>query len=507
MSRLSFAALLVGLSAARAAGAACEGDFSAGTGGSWPAWGLNLANTRHVTTDSGAVTARDLPRLELAWAFGVPGARSMMGQPAVAGHRVFIGVDTGAVYSLDVDSGCADWTFKADASVRTAPVVADVGGVWTVFFGDLEAQVYAVDAATGALKWKVRVDAHPAARITGTPQLLRTAAAAAMLFVPVSSSEEGAAGNSAYPCCTFRGSVVALDAESGKRIWKTYMIERDAETTGPNRFGPSGAAVWTTPAIDPNRGLLYAVTGDAYSRPADEATDAVIAVDVDTGAIRWRHQATAGDVWVVSCLGTNTSDDCGPDQDFGAPPMLVRVDGRDLLIAGQKSGNVWAFDPASGAVVWRTPLVANTTEFGGKIVWGGAGDGSNVYFGLGTGGVAAVRLDGGRREWFAALQPARPAASHPGQDSPLTVSADVVFSGGWDGVLRALSTASGEVLWQYDTARAFDTVNGVAAHGGSIGAAGAAVADGKLFVPSGYIGVKNGMPGNVLLVFAPRESR
>jgi polyvinyl alcohol dehydrogenase (cytochrome) len=193
----------------------------------------------------------------------------------------------------------------------------------------------------------------------------------------------------------------------------------------------------------------------------------------------------------------------GPDHDFGAPPILkAPPDGRTLLIAGQKSGNVWAHDPdKKGAVVWRTPLVANTTEFGGKIIWGGAADGKNAYFGLGTGGIAAVQLRDGERQWFTALPPAAAVAAHTGQDGPLTAIPGVVFSGGWDGVLRALSTATGRVLWEYNTVQDYQTVNGVAGKGGSMGAPGSVVAGGMLFVPSGYLGVKNGMPGNVLLVF------
>jgi polyvinyl alcohol dehydrogenase (cytochrome) len=367
----------------------------------------------------------------------------------------------------------------------------------------MKANVYAVDADTGKLIWKVRVEDHTTARITGAPKLFE-----GRLYVPVASSEEGAGGNPKYPCCTFRGSVVALEAANGKQIWKTYTITEVPQSTGPNRFGPAGGGVWSSPTIDPKRHVLYATTGDAYTEPAAKTTDAIMAMDLDSGKIHWVAQGTENDVWLAGCSAKNPTGNCpanlGPDQDFSASPILKTLaDGRRILVAGQKSGNVWAYDPdKNGAVVWKTPLTKSTTEFGGKIVWGGAADDQSAYFGLGTGGIAAVQLKEGERKWFTALEPAPAMARHGGQDGPLTAIPGVVFSGGWDGVLRALSASDGHVVWEYDTVHDFDTVNGVAAKGGSMGAAGPVIAGGTLFTGSGYIGVKNGMPGNVLLAFS-----
>lgn len=481
------------------------GTFSPVNADSWNGWGKDLANTRHVKLEEGGLSAEKVSRLRLEWSFGFEGAQAVIGQPSIASGRVFIGVDTGEVYSLDAGSGCVHWKFTASAGVRTAPVIAFVDGGWRVFFGDLDAQVYAVDARSGELLWKTEVEEHPAARITGTPQFFHIDGAPSpdRLFVPVSSGEEGAAGNPDYECCTFRGSVVALDAKSGRRGWKTHTIAEAPREISPGEFGPSGAAVWSAPTVDPLRTALYVGTGDAYSAPAARSTDAIISMDMSDGWTRWIAQDTAGDIWTVACLRPGAGDDCGPDHDFGSPPIQVTAGGRDLLIAGQKSGIVWAHDPDSGAVHWRTALVDNTQEFGGKIIWGGAVDDSKAYFGLGPGGIAAVALVDGELEWFVEPPPAAGREDHPGHDGPLTVSGDVVFSGGWDGVLRALSTETGEVIWQYDTVRDFDTVNGVPASGGSMGAAGPVVAGGRLFAPSGYIGVKNGMPGNVLMAFAP----
>jgi polyvinyl alcohol dehydrogenase (cytochrome) len=472
----------------------------------WNGWGADAGNTRFQPATAAQLSAADVPRLKLKWAFGFPGARAVSGQPAVVAGRVFVSADTGDLYALDAASGCEYWSFHADAAVRSAVTVdrPGAGKPYAVFFGDARANVYAVDALNGKPLWKVRVDDHAVARITGGVRVFEE-----RVYVPVASGEEGAGANPAYECCTSRGSVVALDAATGKQIWKTHTIPDAPKPTtknaaGTQLWGPSGAGVWSSPTIDPSRRALYVGTGNAYSAPAAPTTDAIVAMDLDSGRILWSAQGTSGDVWIITCIN-NAAPNCGPDQDFGSPPMLRTLpDGTRLLVAGQKSGNVWAYDPdRKGAVVWRSPLVENTTEFGGKIVWGGAADDQRAYFGLGPGGIAAVRLRDGQRQWFASLLPAGSPA-RPGQDGALTVIPGAVISGGWDGVLRVLSSSDGHVLWEYNTLQSIDTVNHVEAHGGSMGAPGPVVAGGLLFVPSGYVGVRNGAPGNVLLVFGLR---
>ena len=469
----------------------------------WNGWGADAANTRFQPAAAAQLSSADASRLKLKWAFGFPGARAVSGQPAVVAGRVFVSSDNGYVYALDAKSGCVYWSFHADAAVRSSVTVERpaAGKPYAVFFGDARANVYALDAAAGTPLWKVHVEDHSTARITGGVRFFE-----GRLYVPVASGEEGAGGNPAYECCTSRGSVVALDATTGKQVWKTYAIPDAPKPTtknsaGTQLWGPSGAGVWNSPTIDARRRALYVGTGNAYSAPAAPTTDAIVAMDLDSGKILWSAQGTSNDVWLAACLG-NPGPSCGPDQDFGSPPILRTLqDGTSLLVAGQKSGNVWAYDPDNkGAVVWRTPLVSNTTEFGGKIVWGGAADEQNAYFGLGAGGIAAVRLRDGQRQWFASLQPTGSPA-RPGQDGALTVIPGAVISGGWDGVLRVLSSNDGHTLWEYNTIRDFETVNRVDAKGGSMGAPGPVVAGGLLFVPSGYVGVRNGAPGNVLLVF------
>jgi polyvinyl alcohol dehydrogenase (cytochrome) len=485
-----------------------------GSVATWNGWGVDLSNSRFQAAKNAQLTAGQVPHLKLKWAFGFPDTKSVLGQPSVVSGRVFVGVDTGKVYSLDAASGCVYWSFQAEAGVRTAILVERVGSRLAAYFGDLKANAYAVDAATGQLLWKFPVDDHPAARITGTPKAFE-----GRVYFPVASGEEGAAANPTYACCTFRGSVAALDAVTGGRIWKRYMIADKPRPVGKNsngvsRFAPAGAGVWSSPTIDTQRRALYVGTGDAYTEPAARKTDAIVALDLASGGILWSAQDSRGDAWLVGCAGPfseekprpeNCPKDLGPDHDFGSPPMLVALPGgHTILVAGQKSGNVWAHDPDSkGAVLWRTALVNNTREFGGKIVWGGAADEQNAYFGLGTGGVAALQLKDGDPRWFATLD-AAPGIEPRLQrhDGPLTAIPGVIFSGGWDGVLRALSAADGHILWEYNTVREYKTVNGVVAKGGSMGAAGPTIVGGILFVPSGYVGVNNGMPGNVLLAFA-----
>ena len=487
------------------AGNAAAADTS--TTSSWNGWGGDISNSRFQSANGAQITAAQVPRLKLKWAYGLAGAKQVYGEPVVVGGRAYFSADTGLVYSVNAATGCTYWTFQAESGVRTA-VSVKAGQPGLVIFGDQKANVYAVDAAKGTQIWKVRVDDHPTAKITGAPQVYQD-----RVYVPVASGEEGASSSPSYPCCSFRGSVVALDAATGKQIWKTFTIAEVPKVVGKNgngtsRWAPAGAGVWNTPTIDPKRHALYIGTGDAYTTPAPNTTDAVMAMDLDSGKILWSVQGTENDAWVVGCMNARPLENCpkdfGPDQDFGSPPILRELSaGRTLLIAGQKSGNVWAYDPdKSGAVVWRTALVNNTKEFGGKIVWGGASDPQTAYFGLGTGGIGAIDIRNGERKWFTALVPAEGRSAHTGQEGPLTAIPGVVFSGGWDGVVRALSASDGQVIWQFDTLREFQTINGVAAKGGSMGAAGPVAAGGMLFVPSGYIGVRQGLPGNVVLAFS-----
>jgi polyvinyl alcohol dehydrogenase (cytochrome) len=385
--------------------------------------------------------------------------------------------------------------------------------------------VYAVDAFNGELLWKIAIDPHPLARITGAPVVYN-----GRLYVPVASLEEVESGSANYACCTFRGMLAALDSETGKQIWKTYTIA-DAphpirkNSLGKDVMGPSGAGVWCAPAIDPKRHAVYIETGNAFSEPATETSDAVMALDMDTGKVLWTLQATAKDVWHGSCgRGTgngrnpasvhksdigleypeeNCPENGGPDQDFSGGAILTTLaNGRDIVIAGQKPGVVWGLDPDKrGAVIWKVNIARAPGNAG--IIFGGAADRENAYFNLRSGGAVAVDLSDGKEKWFTPVSAPAAMKAHAGSSAAVTLIPGVMFSAGLDGVLRAFSAADGKPLWEYNTDRDFDTVNRVPARGGSMGAAGATVANGMVFVGSGYIGFQNGVPGNVLLAFAP----
>jgi polyvinyl alcohol dehydrogenase (cytochrome) len=476
----------------------------------WNGWGVDTSNSRFETAKAAGISAGQVPQLKLKWAFGFPEAEEVYGQPSVVAGRVFVGVDTGNVYSIDAATGCVYWSFQADAGVRTAVSVGPVKGQgstkFAAYFGDVKANLYAVDVNTGKQLWKLQVDDNPVARITGAPALYE-----GRLYVPVASSEERAAGySSTYPCCTFRGSVSAVDANTGKRIWQTYIIPDAPKSIGKSakgieHFSPSGGGVWNTPTIDAAHRTLYIGTGDAYTEPVPKTTDAVMAISMDTGKVLWFVQDTENDAWLSGCARGSDAENCpkdmGPDYDFGSSPILRTLpNGKRLLIAGQKSGMVWAHDPDhEGAVVWKAQLVDKLAL--GMITFGGAADSDTAYFGLRTGGIAAVQIATGEKKWFTALPPASQGAPR-GENAALSEMPGAIFSGGWDGVLRALSSSDGHVLWEYNMVHDYTTVNGVAGKGGAMGAAGPTVAGGMLFAGSGYV-FGGGIPGNVLLAFGP----
>ena len=482
----------------------------------WNGWGVDTGNTRFQPAAQAGLTAEQVPKLSLKWAFGFPDATSAWSQPAVFGGRLFVGSHNGTVYSLDAKSGCIHWTFSASGSVRTAIAIgAREGGGHTVYFGDSGATAYALDAATGRLLWSRRVDEHPMARITGSPTL-----AGDRLFVPVASYEEVAGGSPDYGCCTFRGSLSALDAATGRVVWKTFVAPepkpRGKSSNGVQLWGPSGAGIWSAPTVDAVRGMVYAATGNTYSEPTLSTSDAVIAFDRLTGAIRWTNQVTPNDVYVGGCAragNPNCAAEVGPDYDFGTSPILATLpNGKTIIVIGQKSGVGYGMDPDNqGRVIWQYKAGEGSTL--GGIEWGAAVDGAYAYFANSDislakpGGLHAVTLATGERAWYT---PPAPLKCAPGrgcnaaQSAALTVIPGVVFSGSNDGALRAYSTKDGAIVWEFDSNRAFETLNGVAARGASMLQAGPTVAGGMLYVNSGY-GDHGGRPGNVLLAFEVRE--
>jgi polyvinyl alcohol dehydrogenase (cytochrome) len=487
----------------------------------WPGWSPDLSNSRFQP--QAGLSADQVSKLKLKWAFGFPNASAARGMLTIAGGRLFTGSQDGIVYALDAKSGCIVWAFQASAGVRAGVVIAPrpSGGV-AAYFGDGRATVYALDPANGALLWSRKIEDHPSGRVTGTPVVHQD-----RVYVPVASGEEGQGGNAQYECCTFRGSMVALNAGTGAVLWKTYTVADEPKVIGKNaagtpRWGPAGAGIWAPVTVDPKRRVVYGATGNMYTEPQQPTSDAVIAFDLDTGRIAWTRQLTPQDVFVTGC-GANPGPNCppagslGPDFDIGNAPMLVTSGGpstalgagRDLIVVGQKSGIGWALDPdKQGAVVWQ--YRAGRGSALGGMEWGSAADAERAYFPVadGNGPLAgelhAVRLDNGQRVWTAAPPPLkcgeRGRGCTPGILAAITVIPGIVFAGAMDGGVRGYSTKDGSIVWEFDTNREFQTVNGVPAKGASINGPGPVVAGGMVYVNSGY-GSLGGRPGNVLLAF------
>jgi polyvinyl alcohol dehydrogenase (cytochrome) len=527
---------------------------------SWNGWGASVTNERLQPRAAAGLNAADVSKLELRWAFGFPNDTSAAVQPTVVGRWVFVGSTSGRVYALDLQQGCIYWTFDAAAQVRSAISVVRLSGgggdEYAVVFGDRGAHVYSLDARTGHLRWMRRVGDGTAGE-TGS-----VTAYAGRLYVPLTGGNEGAGGD-LDGCCRAHGAVAALDANSGQILWQSSSLLAPPQPTrrnaaGKQLYGPSGASVWSAPTIDARKHVLYVGTGDGHSDPSGPSSDSIIAYDLDSGSKVWVHQATPHDSYTGGCdrpdlVGCPYEN--GPDFDFGEPPALVSLgNGQRLLVIGQKSGLVYGFDPDhEGRELWRTKL--GTGGVLGGIDWGVASDGRNAYVAVSdhldyverdarlnphAGGLAAVRLTDGKVLWRTnvsgcadhegSLQLEHPPIGSPdwsvgkhaatslqaelspteappdfgcspAQSAAVTVIPGVVFSGSEDGHLRAYAAETGHVIWDFDSARDFETVNYVDAHGGSIDVGGPAVVDGMVLTTSGYAQWGE-MHGNVLLAFS-----
>jgi len=501
----------------------------------WIGWGTDPTQQRFQSADQARLRSAEVPRLKLKWAFGYAGSQSASGQPTIVNGRLFVGNSNRNVYALDAATGCTYWTYQAEFPVRTAISVGTSSGSPFVYFGDQHGSAYALDAATGALRWKTRVDDFPSAIITGAPTLV-----GGVLYVPVTGLEDAFGADPRYECCKFRGSVSALDAATGKVLWKASTVSEPLQpqkknAQGVQLWGPAGAGVWSSPTVDLKRQRVYVTTSNATSDPAAQTSDAFVAFDLKTGALLWSKQMTANDGYNLACdipkpYNVNCPSGNGPDYDFGSSAMLVDLGhGHRALIAGQKSGMLHAIDPdADGRVLWQQS-VGHGGRIGG-IQWGSASDGNTVYVALsdariapataatpgaqpafGTyftfdpkigGGLSAFDARTGEMRWHTPHPGCngKPGCS-PGQSAAVTAIPGVVFSGGIDGDLRAYDARTGQIIWDTDTMREFSTVNGVAARGGSLNGPGAVVVGGMLYVNSGYVHIGT-TPGNVLLAFS-----
>jgi len=488
----------------------------------WNGWGKGPDNTRYQPEP--AIRATDVPRLALKWAFGYAGAPGA-GQPTLVDGRLFVASASGRIYALDAKSGCIYWTYDAAAGVRTGISIAELAAPrraaqpkksrkgrhkltdahleiikapCAALFGDDKGMVYALDAQSGTLLWKTQVEAHPLARIEAATLHL------GRLYVALGSGEPEAARDPGSGCCTFRGSVAALDVASGHVEWKSYLGNEEpgpvsGAAGGTAGFGPAGLPVVAPPTVDAARGLLYVATGDASDPAQPQAlADAVVALDLADGKVRWAKQLAAPQPGLAR---------------IDSPPVLrTAASGRETLLVSQRSGMVYALDPEHmGEVQWQFQAAAPDAP--GGIARGAAADHRSLYVPLSgleaeppnaAGSLTAVDIKTGARRWHTASPtPAcswgEATACWHAQVQPVTVIPGAAFSGSMDGHLRAYSTIDGKILWDYDTAKEYRTVNQVQGSGGSLQAGGAIIVNGVVYVNSGGA---QGQPGNVLLAFS-----
>lgn len=476
----------------------------------WNGWGRDLANSRYQPEPG--FTAADIPRLKVKWAFSYPGTKNS--QPVIFGDRVFVASLAGKLYALDTATGCVHWRFDfrggARATMSLGPHKAAASG-WALYLGDDRMFMRALDPGSGKVLWETRVGDHVVGRITGSPALWN-----GVLYVPLSASEESQGNVGAYGCCTFIGTVVAVNAADGRILWSRPILDQTPKPTrrnaaGTQMYGPAGGAIWSSPTIDARRGLVFVSTGDSYTEVSHPASDAVLALDAKTGAIRWVNQVLAEDNFMSGTVNGPLGER-GPDFDFGSSPQLIRLGGRDILVTGNKSSIVYAMDPSTGKAVWTTPRLGMGSPAGG-VEWSTATDGKIVYAPLadraangGRPGLVALDAATGRELWRVDAPVVTPCnvpsgLCRPGYSQAATAIPGAVFTGAQDGHLRAYSSA-GRLLWDFDATVPHDTVNGVkGAPGGYLDMGGPTIAGGMMFMHTGY----NGSAGasNVLLAFTP----
>lgn len=501
------------------------------TPGDWASTGLDDPSTRFQRRPG--LAASDVPKLKVKWAFSMTGG----GQPTVIGDWLFVTNRSGTFFAMDARSGCVHWAVE-DLVARTTPMVvrsAISPSGWATFVGQSDRVVRAFDARSGKELWRsAMLDPHPVGVLTGSPIVADN-----RLLVPISSIEEAAAMSKSYACCTFRGSLAALDLTTGKLLWKTSMVPEPTrhirtKDNGLDVTGPAGAAIWSAPSIDRKRGLVYVVTGDSYTDVDTVGADAVVALDIKTGKIRWRDQVTEKDNFVMGCGRTSNSGNCptplGPDFDFGATPVLIPIKGgKTVLVAGQKSGLAYGFDPDNGKRLWTTQVGVGSAL--GGIEWGIGADDRYAYipvsdlgviFGegrpgapAGKPGLSALDPATGKIVWHTpapkapcvyASDKGKPSNCMRAQSAAPAIMPGIVFQGALDGWFRAYDSATGKIVWEDSTtSRTYDTLNGIKGQpGGGIDGMGPTIAGGMVYIMSGNNGAarvgSNGV--NVLLAYS-----
>ena len=514
----------------------CNAEAAIATEPKVNGWGIDVLNQRFVPTTRAGIDKANLEQLALRWAFAYPDSDAPRAQAFASDNIVVVADMNGGVYALDREMGCERWRYDAGSMVRSAIRYIEVDGQHLLTFGTLAAEIIAIDLLSGDEVWRLQAGEHPQAMVSGSGVEYD-----GVLYQAVSSFEVFTALNPFYACCTFRSSILAIDAGSGEIIWRAYTIEEKPAVYRervllPDLYGPSGAPVWSQPTLDIERQRLYVGTGENYSSPATDTSDAILAFDMNTGEMLWKQQFLASDAWNVSCespLDANCPDEKGMDLDFGAPPILVEVQGRDYILAGQKNGAVYALDPdRDGELFWSAKP-------------GTGGKAGGVHFAMAVdpvSGVLFVPISDRDVGLFGANPPGEPNPSlhafdiatgeslweakapgtctdergrkikkcYPGFSAAVTATEELVFAPALDGILYVYDTATGELLWTFNTLREFPAVNetetGGPAKGGAIDGGGVYLDAGTLFMISGY-GMVGQIPGNAFLVLTPSKTR
>lgn len=483
-------------------------------------------NPRYLSAEQSGLTTAELGNLELAWAIAFPATSGLRAAPVIVGSTVFYSAtDAGRVFALDTESGCAKWVYESGTRLRSSMAYGEVDGQKVLVFSDMPGMIHSIDAETGEANWVASGQAdNNQGMLTGTPVIHDD-----RIIVPVSGSGVITGGNPNYECCENHGAVTALNIRTGEKIWEYHTMPAADYTgmvssTGVKQRGPSGAPIWTTPTIDAARSQIYVTTGENTSHPTTGTSDAIIALDLESGEEKWVFQALANDMWNFGCSagGPNCiilDDTNSVDYDFGGPAVLVDAGDQELLVAGQKSGDIWALNPDTGAVVWNQ-RVGEGTALGGNH-WGIATDSERAFLtindpggmsGNGVPGLYTYFLGTGEPSWFYNAQPKcddsrdsrlrRCEALYGFSATPLSVDGAVI-TGALDGRVYIFNSDSGEVLFEYDTVQDFETVNGVEGRGGSIDSHSISAGSGMVFIGSGY-GQFSQVAGNVLLAFKPK---
>ena len=483
---------------------------------SFTQWGYDRQNTRRSNSN---INSQNIKKLKLKWVFAFPGSTRSRSQPSVSGNVIFIGDQNSYFYALDREEGCVRWRTKIEGEVRSSPAIEIIDGRYFVFAGDYEGNLYKFDAISGERIWMKSLRYHPRVILTGSVRVYD-----GVIYVPLSSREWADGANPDYECCTFRGGVMAIDADTGNELWRTYSIPVPPKDTGKfsesgkRILAPSGVPVWNSPTVDDKRNLIYVGTGESYTSPAADTSDAILAIDKVRGGIVWSFQAQTGDAWNMGCFispGSGCPEEDGPDWDFGASTILIDIeDNKSILFGGRKSGHVYALDPdKNGKLLWSKKI--GRGGFAGGVHWGMTTDGKSIFAGISdktyinkfpgpaTPGVYSLDAQTGSLNWK--FEPEDRCKDHGpacdrGISAAMTSTNDIIIAGGMDGWMYILENSSGKLLWEFNTNVDFSDYTKIESYGGSIEGVGPVIAGNNILVNSGYQYGGN-MPGNVLLNF------